>query len=296
MENEFEAKLFQLSDGRTLAYSEYGDLQGHPVFLFHGSPGSRLEGIHAHKPGIKNKFHVIAPDRPGMGKSDFQKGRAWIDWPKDVTELADHLRFEKFGVMGGSGGSPPVLVCAYLIPDRLDFAVVMGGWAPNIDGKLYRNLAPIERNFGRMVRFPVIFRLFYGVLGFIVKHQNDEKLMKNFQSSMCEADKKMIEEDHEMTVFLANDIKESFRQGARGPSHDAILQYRDWGFNLENISIPVHLYHGMEDKFAPYAFAEFLHGVIPNSILKSYPGEGHFSILNMIGDVFKDMNRTLNNR
>ena len=31
-----------LSDGRTIAYTEWGDLAGRPVFFFHGTPGSRL--------------------------------------------------------------------------------------------------------------------------------------------------------------------------------------------------------------------------------------------------------------
>ena len=31
-----------LEDGRTLAYAEYGDPYGKPVFFFHGTPGSRF--------------------------------------------------------------------------------------------------------------------------------------------------------------------------------------------------------------------------------------------------------------
>lgn len=32
-----------LRDGRLLGYAEYGDLDGKPVFFFHGWPGSRLQ-------------------------------------------------------------------------------------------------------------------------------------------------------------------------------------------------------------------------------------------------------------
>ncbi|MBE9534002.1 MAG: hypothetical protein IMF03_03310, partial [Proteobacteria bacterium] len=38
-------KTIQLSDGRTLAYSDSGDPEGRPVFYFHGGPGSRLDGL-----------------------------------------------------------------------------------------------------------------------------------------------------------------------------------------------------------------------------------------------------------
>ena len=37
------AARLTLRDGRTLAYAVYGDPAGLPVFLFHGTPGSRLD-------------------------------------------------------------------------------------------------------------------------------------------------------------------------------------------------------------------------------------------------------------
>ena len=52
------------------------------------------------------------PDRPGMGRSDFQPGRRIVDWPNDVLELATALGFDTFAVLGSSGGArwtqPPV--------------------------------------------------------------------------------------------------------------------------------------------------------------------------------------------
>ena len=288
-----KVRFLKLSNGRKLAYSEYGYTKGFPVFFFHGSPGSRLEAIHTDKPGIKYNFRIISPDRPGMGKSDFQKNRTWLDWPNDVLELAAHLEIEKFGIIGASGGNPPLLACAYQIPNNIQFTVDMGGWVPNIDGKLYRHLAPIERTFGRTIKIPVIFRVFYRIMGFLVSRQEGEKLINNFKSSMCETDKQMIAEDHETTEFLANDVKESFRQGSKGPALDALLQYRDWGFDLREISIPVHIYHGTEDKFVPIQFSEALSKILPHSTLKTYPELGHFSILNMVNDVFRDMNELM---
>lgn len=295
MNNTSDTKYIELSDGRTLAYDEYGDSDGHPILYFHGSPGSRLEGIHFHDAAFQHNFRIIAPDRPGMGKSDYQKGRTWLDWPKDVLELANNLKIKKFGAIGASGGSPPVLVCAYLIPEQLDFVADMGGWAPNITGKLYKDLAPMDRIFSKTVRLPIIFRFFFGIMGIFVKRQSGVKLMRYFESSMCDADKRMME-DEEIATFFANDIKESFLQGSRGPSFDALLQFREWGFDLTKISIPVHLYYGTEDKFVPYSFGELLHEKIPQSTLKTYPSEGHFSIIHMVDDVFKDMNTILNSK
>ena len=43
--NDEKVKTFQRADGSKLAYAEYGDPEGNPVLYFHGSPGSRLEGV-----------------------------------------------------------------------------------------------------------------------------------------------------------------------------------------------------------------------------------------------------------
>ncbi len=44
-----DTKKLTLKDGRDLAYCEFGDADGHPVFYAHGSPGSRLEGSMYHE-------------------------------------------------------------------------------------------------------------------------------------------------------------------------------------------------------------------------------------------------------
>lgn len=79
-------KTILLSDGRTLAYAEYGalslskgsDPRGAPVFFFHGIPGSRIfrppDEITA-KMGVR----LICVDRPGYGLSSFQPSRAILD-------------------------------------------------------------------------------------------------------------------------------------------------------------------------------------------------------------------------
>ena len=84
-----EAELFTLPDGRALAYLEWGDDGGYPVFYFHGTPSSRLEGAFADGAAKRAGFRLIAVDRPGFGRSTFQQGRRFRDWPEDVCALAD---------------------------------------------------------------------------------------------------------------------------------------------------------------------------------------------------------------
>jgi pimeloyl-ACP methyl ester carboxylesterase len=41
---------------------------------------------------------------------------------RDVLAVADAMGFERFGVIGGSGGGPHALACAALLPHRVERA------------------------------------------------------------------------------------------------------------------------------------------------------------------------------
>ena len=89
-----------LSDKRKLSFSEYGDKNGFPVFYFHGSPSSFIEPLLIGNEVFRDLgLRIIAPNRPGIGESDFQSGRQFRDWPADVCKLADELGIEKFSLL-----------------------------------------------------------------------------------------------------------------------------------------------------------------------------------------------------
>jgi pimeloyl-ACP methyl ester carboxylesterase len=90
--------------------------------------------------------------------------------------------------------------------------------------------------------------------------------------------------------FLQEDLVAAFAQGVRGPGYDALIQYADWGFEISEIKVPVHILHGTKDKFAPYPFAEYLHQQIPNSTLHTHPGDGHFAIHHRVADLLETIN------
>ncbi|GJD03116.1 hypothetical protein ColKHC_11941 [Colletotrichum higginsianum] len=89
-----------LPDGRKIGYAQFGLATGKPVFYCHGLPGSRVEAGHLHKAAMDVGARIIATDRPGMGLSTFQPGRTLLDHPKDLEQLAEHLRLPEYAVMG----------------------------------------------------------------------------------------------------------------------------------------------------------------------------------------------------
>lgn len=269
-------KYIQLSDQRKITYCEYGELDGHPVFYFHGTPGSRYEPLSGNPAALKNGIRLIAPDRPGIGGSDYLENRSLLDWPQDVSQIADQLGISTFGVIGASGGGPHALACAHSIPERLRFTVLLGSWAPISGSGLAELMAPLDQFFSRIAaRSPLLFSLPFYWFVLSSRYLSPGMFVKSMDSSLCEADRKILE-NRQVAAFFQEDVRESFAQGVRGPAEEAILLYGEWGFELGHITAPVQILHGEQDKFAPYPFAEYLHENLSDSRLISYQDEGHF--------------------
>ena len=105
------------TDGRSLTIAEWGDPGGFPVFLLHGTPGSRFVGQADASAYASVGARVIAYDRPGG--SDRFRGRRVVDSVADVSAIADSLGIERFAVIGGSWGGPHSLAVAARLPERL---------------------------------------------------------------------------------------------------------------------------------------------------------------------------------
>jgi pimeloyl-ACP methyl ester carboxylesterase len=270
--------VLTLQNGRRLAYAEYGDLQGKPLFFFHGMPGSRLEGELADAAAKKLGVRVIATDRPGYGLSDFQPRRTFLDWPADVIALADALGVDRFAVAGMSGGGPYVSVCALKIPERLRAAGIIAGVGPFDQPDATEGMSSTNRMlFGLAKRFPWLIRLPMAVMSFATRHFAD-RLMSGMVRSLPEPDQVALKRP-EIMAMLKQTMAEAFRSGSRGAAWETLMYARPWGFRLEEITMPVYLWQGELDKNVPPSMGRYQAHAIPNCRATFYPGEGHISLV-----------------
>jgi pimeloyl-ACP methyl ester carboxylesterase len=275
-----------LSGGRKLAYAEFGTADGIPVFYFHGSPSSRLEPLLVGDDVFRRLgLRVICPDRPGMGGSDFQPGRRITDWPADVTALADALGLDRFAVLGNSGGGPYVAACAALIPARLRSAVIVsGGW--RMDWPEAQAGLPVPNRVMLFLarRAPFLLQLMLGMMGGIAEGE-PEKELAQLKQRVPPADLAAFAEPGRLQAF-GRAMRECMRQGARGATWDLGLYVRDFGFGLDQVRVPLTLFHGAEDTNAPIAMVQRAVAQIPGARLITYPGEAHLSTLcNHVEDI-----------
>jgi len=274
-----EAKHIILADERKLAYAEFGRADGFPIMYFHGAPSCRLEPLFVGDDvWARLGLRVIAPDRPGMGLSDFQPDRKFSDWPSDITSLADALGLNQFSVMGFSGGAGYAAVCAARIPERLkNVVIVSGGW--RMDWPEARNNL---RGSYRLVQFfarraPFLLQVMLKAMA-ASSGGDSAKELPRMKKIFPPPDYEALAQPGRVEA-LGQGIREAMRQGTKGPAWDMRLYVREFGFRAEDVRMPLTLYHGRQDVNVPFALAQRVASELPNARLISYEDEAHLSTL-----------------
>jgi pimeloyl-ACP methyl ester carboxylesterase len=270
----------RLPGGRLLGYDEYGAPDGTPLFYFHGSPSTRLEWRLFGSEALASKLNirVIAPDRPGLGRSEFQRGRRIGDWPADVLALADHLKLARFAVLGYSAGGPYASACALKIPERLTRVGIVSGTAPFDEPGLTAGINPTNLRFIQLARTkPWLSRLTLRLMGLMVRF-TPRQFIEGAIATLPVPDQAVLARPDFRQGFIAM-IREALFAGPRGAQWDTALMVSPWDFRPQDIQLAVYLWHGEKDRNAPFAMGRFIADAIPNSQVNFEPDEGHLSLI-----------------
>jgi pimeloyl-ACP methyl ester carboxylesterase len=266
----------RLKDGRWLSYAVYGDHSGKPLLYFHGMPGSRLlhppEDVTA-KMGVR----LIIVERPGFGRSDFLPARTLLGWADDVVELADGLGLERFPLVGISAGGPFAAACACRIPHRLTLVGMVGSVGPlEVPGSM-KEMPPV-RVFSALVaqRAPWLLLPMLNLMGNPAR--NPERFYQRMLSGNSPRDLAILRQP-QMKACLIASYAEATRSGVRGMAQEGRIISNPWGFRLEDIRVPVHLWFGEEDHNVSISAARHMAQTIPGCRAEFLPGEGHWLFL-----------------
>ena len=275
-----------LDDGRELAFAELGASDGTPVIGFHGTPGSgrQLEILAdaARAEGVR----LIAPDRPGYGQSSFDPSRRLADWPRDVEALARHLGLAKFGVFGVSGGGPHAAVCARALGERLLGAAIVSGVAPSDTPGFSEGMMAVNRaNFALARQSPLLVQPLMSLMIFVGRRFGD-RAIQSMQRSLPEADRRILARPDVTRRFMV-DLRDASRTAARAAAQDLALFAQPWRFRLEDVSVPVHVFHGDVDANVPVTHGKHQAARMPKATLHLCPGEGHMLFVDRAAEILR---------
>jgi len=267
------------TDGRTLAYYERGKPDGVPVLISHGTPGSRFTRHPDPEMYERHGVHAVIYDRPGYGRSDPHPGRTVADAAADFAAIADELGFERFAVVGGSGGAPHVLACGALLGDRVTRvgALVTPAPSDSPDFDFFDGLADINvKEFGAALegKEAIDAHLEPYVEGI---RADPDGVIDQITSELPDVDRAIMERE-DFRAVVKEAFVEAVRQGVRGWADDDLAFAKPWGFELEDVQTEVRLWQGELDVLAPRSHGEYVASRLPNARFELLEGGGHFIV------------------
>jgi pimeloyl-ACP methyl ester carboxylesterase len=287
-----QERLIELEDGAVIAYEEYGDANGVPVIFCHGWPSSRTMARLTDDPARELGIRIISPDRPGISRSSLRTDRKLSDWPLLVGRIADHLGIGDFRMLAISGGAPYAYATGVAMRERVRAIAIVCGAPPlaelgDTDGllPLYRWMLALHRTRPRLLR-----RLFYlarPILSLRPPIRFRPVLLKMLLLRPCDAESLRDAAAFE-TIFESQ--RRAWRASAEGVMADAQIYAQPWGFAIEDVRVPVRLWHGKQDRAFSFHLAEELAKRLPDCHARFVDDAGHYSLpIRHMRDILKDL-------
>jgi len=194
---------------------------------------------------------MVLPDRPGYGGSTRQPGRTVASVVEDAQALADELGWDRFAVVGGSGGGPHALACAALLPSRVTRCAVIGSNAPPIlDGP--EPTEDEEADDPRRNRTSWLAARGEEHIRPLLE-ETAQRIMAGVEAGGPEippepgaAPGPPARDDTDAMARL----NATFVSSHDGWVDDHLAFARDWGFRLDEIRVPVSIWYGSGDERA----------------------------------------------
>jgi pimeloyl-ACP methyl ester carboxylesterase len=277
---ETRTSTVETPDGRSLCVESGGDPAGRPVLVHNGTPASRLMADHELKDAEERGIHLISYDRPGYGGSTAKPGRTVADCASDVRAIADAFGIDRLAIWGISGGGPHALACAALLPDLVSAVASLASVAPYGDPSLDYFTGMGQANVDDIKQFlddPVAAREQSAKDREDVLSRTPEMVQEAMESLLSPADLAVL--TPELASYLCESSRVGLAPGDEGWWDDGVAHMSPWGFDFDDIGLPVQLWHGEQDRFVPIQHGEWLADRIPGVEAHLTETDGHLTLL-----------------
>lgn len=264
-------------DGRTIAWTECGPMDGEPVLRLPGTPGSRYSIRADQEPWLDRNLRVITVERPGFGASTRLPGRGFAEHADDIAAILDHLGIPAVAIYGGSGAAPHELAFAARHPDRVTACTVVDGAAPLTDDEVR---AQVDFNVAADELARAGDRLGLRIL----LGEARAAILADPIAGFGEIMESAPEEDREIMADptwqagFGRGLGEALAPGVDGWVDEALALDGDWSdIDLDAVTTSVTWWHSDSDRNCPISSAQRLVGRLPNARLVVWEGGGHLT-------------------
>ncbi len=269
----------RLLDGRVLRAYDDGDPDGRPVVVHNGTPSSGLlygpDVADATERGIR----LIGYDRAGYGGSSANPGRRVADVTGDLAQLLDALGVDRFTTWGLSGGAPHALACGALLPDRCAAVASLASPAPwdadGLDwlaGQGEANLAEWEAALAGTGSLELLLRAETAAM----LAGSAEQMRAAMLTVLSPLDQDAL--SGAFADYLYATTAQGIGVRVDGWRDDDLAFTRPWGFEPQDIRVPVLLLQGVHDLMVPASHGRWLAERIPGVEARISESDGHLTL------------------
>ncbi|CAG8491390.1 8340_t:CDS:2 [Paraglomus occultum] len=279
----------RLKSGRVVSFSEVGDRDGFPVFVFLGMGCVRYFIAFFDDLASSYGLRLICPDRPGVGLSDdvSAEDQQILKWPDVIDELCDIIGIKKFFIMAHSAGAPYALACALKLPHRLQGTIyLVCPWVSTTVANNFKWLRFVPTSIMKLTNTAGISlqQLLYGRSPYAMKpsHRNSGALATPMTS---------LEKKQRLGLAI---LKASFAENLSGANNDLVMCFErkyPFGFSYTDVNHPVHVFHGTKDERIPVSAVKWMEENMPDCRLTLIEGGKHSLLLRaeVVDSIFKSI-------
>lgn len=269
------SRQLPLPDGRELEITVSGPEDGVPLLWHHGTPGCGYQSASKIAEVTGRGLRLVSYARAGAGRSTRNPGRSVADVAADMAAILDDLGADRCLVGGQSGGGPHALATGALLPERVAAVIVVCGVRPYgagfLDGMGQDNLDEFGLALqGEDALTPYLLQQREGMLS-----ADPDRVVETMGSLLPAPDRAVL------TGELGRDLLANLSGGVEsihGWLDDDLAFTKAWGFELEDIAVPVSFWQGTEDLMVPQSHMPWQAERVPGAVMHLEPGEGHLSL------------------
>jgi len=293
MANGTDRFVVEAAPGRSVEVLTAGPQDGLPLVFHTGTPAGLVGFPPLVEAATARGFRSVFYARPGYGNSGAHPARRVADAAADVALVLDQIGARRFVTAGWSGGGPHALATAALLADRCVAAATIAGIAPyparDLDW-LAGMAAENVTEFGAATEGETALEALLGPVAEVLADVTAEQVAEAFGDLVTAADRAAL--TGEFAAYMAQSTRAALSTGIAGWRDDDLAFVRDWGFNLDQVRVPVSVWQGDQDAMVPFAHGQWLAGRLPQADAHLMAGEGHLTLINArIGDILDDLGR-----
>jgi pimeloyl-ACP methyl ester carboxylesterase len=274
------------ADGAVLEYLVSGPPDGRTLLFQPGTPNSGAAFRAIVEPAAELGLRTVSYSRPGYGESTPRPGRTVADAATDIDTVLDAVGASEFVTLGWSGGGPHALAAGALLPERCRAVAVLAGVAPypapGIDWFTGMGEGNIEE-FGAALAGPAELDPLLASFAAELATVTGAGVAEAMASMLSPVDRAAL--TGEFAEEMAAALRRAVSSGIAGWRDDDLAFVKEWGFDLDRISVPVDIWQGRQDRMVPFEHGQWLAAKVPKAQAHLFATEGHLSMVDQLPDL-----------